>query len=178
MPAQRHGECPVVVAQVCHLPAEPLDLLLQGFDLLGLPPLFPLGLRGQPLEGGRLRPLQLGIIIDPRSHRTPWEWFDRILGPEKGVCHLLRHGSVHDLRPILRRTVACQFLLAPANNSRRPRGFPVYKSVMIGRWRPAIRTRQKSCWPTRPPPRPATAASYIACTGTAPWSRHRAQRSA
>ena len=44
--AQRLGERPVVPGQACHLPGEPLDLLLQGFDLLGVPPLFHLVLRG------------------------------------------------------------------------------------------------------------------------------------
>jgi len=35
------------------LRAQPLDALPQGFDLPGLPPLFPLVLRGQPPQGPR-----------------------------------------------------------------------------------------------------------------------------
>ena len=50
---QRLGERPVVPGQACHLPGEPLDLLPQGFDLLGVPLLLHLVLRGQPLQGRR-----------------------------------------------------------------------------------------------------------------------------
>ncbi len=69
-PAQRRGERPVVPGQACHLPGElldlppqgfalfglPLDPLLQGFDLLAVPPLLHLVLRGQPLQGHRQLP--------------------------------------------------------------------------------------------------------------------------
>ena len=53
--------------QVRHLRAQPLDLPLQGFDLLpqgfdvpGVPPLFRFVLRGQPLQGGRQLSFQIG----------------------------------------------------------------------------------------------------------------------
>ena len=59
-PGQRRGERLVIRSQPRHLPAEPLDLPLQGFDLLGVPPLFHLVLRGQPFQGVRQLPFQPG----------------------------------------------------------------------------------------------------------------------
>ena len=46
------GERPVVPGQVRHLPAELLDLPLQGFDLRGVLLLRLLVLRGQRPQGG------------------------------------------------------------------------------------------------------------------------------
>ena len=40
-PALRRGDRPVVLGQARHLPPEVLELLLQGCDLLAVPPLFP-----------------------------------------------------------------------------------------------------------------------------------------
>ena len=67
--ARRSAERPVVLGQVRHLPAQPLDLPPQGFDLLGLPPPFRLVLRGQLLQGRRQLPFQRGHTASSLSRQ-------------------------------------------------------------------------------------------------------------
>jgi len=51
----RGGECPETLGQALHPPAQPLDGPPQGFELLGVPPLYPrVVLRGQPPQGPHL----------------------------------------------------------------------------------------------------------------------------
>ena len=59
-PVQRPGERSVVPGQAHHLRAEPLDLPTARFDLPGVRPPFHLALRGQPHQGRRQLPFQVG----------------------------------------------------------------------------------------------------------------------
>ena len=71
--ARPRGERPVELGQARHPLFEPLDLPLQGFDLLGVRPLFPLLLRGQPLQACRQLPFQLGHTDPSLSRRAQRE---------------------------------------------------------------------------------------------------------
>ena len=80
-----------VLGQGCHSPVEPLDLPPQGvvhhaqpletppqgFELLGLPPPFRLALCGQPPQGRRQLPFQLGQTAPSLSRQL----YGRLLAP-------------------------------------------------------------------------------------------------